>query len=140
MNRLHEDNPSAQVSQSQIQVTPSTAKPVTSAPNGQNSILPAQTVEPVLGFTPVEIRRAEVELNLTVEQLLKLDSCKEYVKTPIQTLDGIYVHQPQWFLPLTKEAEKLAEALKKEQVASQWAGILHEKLLQESFVKQLNSI
>ena len=30
--------------------------------------------------------------------------------------------------------------LKKEQVTSQWAGILHEKLLQESFVEQLNSL
>ena len=43
-------------------------------------------------------------------------------------------------LPLAKEAKKLAEALKKEQDASQWAGILHEKLLQESFVEQLNSL
>ena len=69
-----------------------------------------------------------------------MDSCKEYVKTPIQTLDGIYVHQPQWFLLLTKEAKRLAEALRKEQVTSQWAGIPHEKLLQESFMEQLNSI
>ena len=30
--------------------------------------------------------------------------------------------------------------MRKEQVASQWAGIPHEKLLQESFVEQLNSI
>ena len=30
--------------------------------------------------------------------------------------------------------------MKKEQVTSQWAGILHEKLLQESYVEQLNSI
>ena len=50
------------------------------------------------------------------------------------------VHQPCWFLQLAKEAQKLAEALKKEQDASQWAGIPHEKLLQESFVKQLNSL
>ena len=34
----------------------------------------------------------------------------------------------------------MAEAFKKEQDASQWAGILHEKLLQESFVDQLNSL
>ena len=59
---------------------------------------------------------------------------------PIQTLDGIHVHQPCQFLPLAKEAKKLAEALKKEHEASQWAGILHEKLLQESFVEQLNSL
>ena len=41
---------------------------------------------------------------------------------------------------MAKEAKKLAEAFKKEQDASQWAGILHEKLLQESFVEQLNSL
>ena len=66
--------------------------------------------------------------------------CQEYVKTPLQTLDAIYVHQPKRLLPLAKEAKKFAEALKKEQEASQWAGILHEKLLQESFVEQLNSL
>ena len=32
------------------------------------------------------------------------------------------------------------EEFKKEQVTSQWAGIPHEKLLQESFVEQLNSL
>ena len=42
---------------------------------------------------PAEIKLAEAELKLTVEQLLKLESCKGYVETPIQTLDGIYVHQ-----------------------------------------------
>ena len=94
----------------------------------------------MLGFMPAEIQRAEDEQKLTVEQLLKLESCKGYVKTQFQTLDSIYVHQPHWFLPLAKEAKKLAEALKKEQVTSQWAGILHEKLLQESFVEQLNFI
>ena len=75
-----------------------------------------------------------------LEQLLGLELCKEYVQTPIQTLDGIHVHQPCQFLLLAKEAKKLAEALKKEQDTSQWAGIPHEKLLQESFVKQLNSL
>ena len=75
-----------------------------------------------------------------LEQLLGLESCKEYVQTPIQTLDGIHIYQPCQSLPLAKEAKKLAEALKKEQDASQWAGIPHEKLLQESFVEQLNSL
>ena len=77
-----------------------------------------------------------------VEQLLGLESCEEYVQTSIQTLDSIHVfiHQPHRFLPLAKEAKKLAEALKKGQDASQWAGIPHENLLQESFVEQLNSL
>ena len=56
------------------------------------------------------------------------------------TLDGIDVHQPHWFLLLAKEAKKLAEALKKEQDASQWTSIPPEKLLEESFVEQLNLI
>ena len=75
-----------------------------------------------------------------MQQLLEIKSCQEYVKTLLQTLDNIYVNQPKRFLPLAKEAKKLAEEFRKEQVASQWAGIPHEKLLQESFVEQLDSL
>ena len=113
---------------------------LTHIPQENTEIPPTQMVEPVLGFTLAEIRRAQAKPKLTVEQLLEIESCEEYVKTPLQTLDSIYVHQPKRFLPLSKEAKKLAEPFKKEQVASQWAGILHEKLLQESFVEQLNSL
>ena len=42
---------------------------------------------------------------------------------PLQMLDGIYVNQPSQFLPLAQEEKKLADALKKEQDPSQWAGI-----------------
>ena len=73
----------------------------------------------MLGFTPAEIRRAQAEPKLTVEQLLEIESCQKYVKTLLQTLDSIYVHQPKRFLPLAKEAKKLAEGFKKEQVTSQ---------------------
>ena len=66
--------------------------------------------------------------------------CQEYVKTQLQTLDGIYVNQPKAFLPVAKEAKKLAEEFRKEQVASQWVAIPHEKLLQDSFAEQLNSL
>ena len=91
---LHDDNLSVQVSQSQTQVVSSIVKLPTHTNKDQNSTLPTQIVEPVLGFTPAETQRAEAELKLTVEQLLRLESCKEYVQTPIQTLDGIHVHQP----------------------------------------------
>ena len=94
----------------------------------------------MLGFTLSEIHRAQAEPKFTVQQLLEIESCQEYVETLLQTLDGIYVHQPKRFLSLAQEAKKLAEELKKEQVTSQWAGIPHEKLLQESFVEQLNSL
>ena len=79
---------------------------------------PTQTVESVLGFTPVEIPQAQVEPKLTVQQILEIKSCQDYVKTPLQILDGICVNQPKRFLPLTKEAKKLAEEFRKEEVAS----------------------
>ena len=63
-----------------------------------------------------------------------------YVQTLIQTLDGLYVNQPKHFLPLPEEAKRLAEELRKEKQAEQWAGILHEKLLNQSFLDQLNSL
>ena len=61
-----------------------------------NSTLHTQIVEPALGFTPVEIRHA---------QLLEIESCKDYIKIPLQTLDGIYVNQPKRFLSLAKEVK-----------------------------------
>ena len=42
-------------------------------------------------------------------------------------------------MPLAQEVEKLAEELCKEEIASQWAGLPPEKLLQESFVEQLDA-
>ena len=70
-----------------------------------NNTLCTQIVEPALGFTLVEIRHTQNEPKLTVQQLLEIESCKDYIKTPIQTLDGIYVNQPKRFLPLAKEAK-----------------------------------
>ena len=81
-----------------------------------------------------------MEPKLTVQQLLEIESCKYYVKTPLQTLDSIYVNQPKKFLPLAKEVKKLVEDFQKEQIASQWAGLPPEKLLQESFIEQLNTL
>ena len=62
------------------------------------------------------------------------------METPLQTLDGLYATQPKRFSPLTQEAKKLAEELRKEEIASQWAGLPPEKLLQESFVEQLDAL
>ena len=98
-----------------------------------------QIVEPALGFTPTEICHAQNEPKLTVPQLLEIESCKDYIKTPLQTLDGIYGTQPKRFLPLAQEAKKLEEELWKEEIVSQWAGLPPEKLLQESFIKQLGA-
>ena len=66
--------------------------------------------------------------------------CREYTETPLKMLDGLYVMQPKRFLPLAQEAKKLAKELCKEEIASQWAGLPPEKLLQESFLEQLDAL
>ena len=55
-------------------------------------------------------------------------------------LDGLYVMQPKRFLPLVQEAKKLLEELCKEETAYQWAGLPPKKLLQESFLEQLDAL
>ena len=68
-----------------------------------------------------------------IPQLLEIEPCKDYTETPLQTLNGLYVMQPKRFLPLAQE-------LHKEEIASQWAGLLPKKLLQESFVEKLGAL
>ena len=103
-----------------------------------NNTLHTHTVQPALGFTLAEIHRRQDNPTLTVPQLLKIEFCKDYVETPLQTLDGLYVMQR--VLPLTQEAKKLAEEFWKEEIASQWAGLPPEKLLQELFIEQLDAL
>ena len=77
---------------------------------------------------------------LMVPQLLESKPCREYTDTPLKTLDSLYITQPKRFLPLAQEAQKLAKELRKEEIASQWAGLPPEKLLQESFLEQLDAL
>ena len=98
-------------------------------------------VEPVLGTTPLEnhwLQNRNQPQDIT--DILGMTAYDGYVRTPIQTLDGLYVNQPKHFLPLAEEAKRLAEELHKEKQAEQWAGIPHEKLLNQSFLDQLNSL
>ena len=108
--------------------------------NKNNLTAHTQTVQPTLGFTLAEIRRAKNEPTLMIPQLLEIEPCKDYIETPLQTLDGLYVMQPKRFLLLAQEVKKLAEQIHKEEIASQWAGLPPEKLLQESFVEQLDAL
>ena len=105
-----------------------------------NTVALIQLIKPVIGLTPEEQRKKEEDLNLTLIELLGLTPCEGHINTPLQTLDGLYVNQPSRFLPLAQEAQKLARKLKEEEEASQWSGILSEKLLNESFLEQLNYI
>ena len=107
----------------------------------ENTMSPhTQSVQPVLGFIPAEVCRTESNPTLTVPQLLEIEPCREYTETPLKTLDGLYVTQPKRFLPLAQQAKKLAKELRKEEIASQWAGLPPEKLLQESFLEQLDAL
>ena len=72
--------------------------------------------------------------------ILATTAYEGYIQTPIQTLDGLYINQPKRFLPLAKEAKWLPEEICKEKQAKQRAGIPHEKLLNQSFLDQLNSL
>ena len=106
---------------------------------GNNRTAPIQPVETVAGLTPEERSRKE-DPDLILDELLGLIPCEEHITAPLQTLDGLYVNQPSQFLSLAQEAKKLAKKLKEEEKASQWSGILIEKLLNDSFTEQLNYI
>ena len=105
-----------------------------------NRTVPIQPVKPVVGLTPEEQDKREEDADLTLDELLGLIPCEQHIATPLQTLDGLYVHQPSRFLPLAQEAKKLAKRLKEEEEASQWSGIPIEKLLSDSLTEQLNYI
>ena len=55
-------------------------------------------------------------------------------------MDDLYVTQPKRLLPLAQEVKKLSEEFHKEEIASQWVGLPPEKLLQESFIEQLEAL
>ena len=98
-------------------------------------------VTPLLGITP----RESTQLQTTntpedIEDILGTRAFQRYVDMPIQTLDGVVVNQPKHFLPLAKEAKRIAEEIRIEKINEQWAGIPREQLLNQSFNDQLNSI
>ena len=75
-----------------------------------------------------------------IADILGTTTFKGYVNTPLKTLDDILVQQPKWFLPLAEEAKRLVEEIRIEKLNEQWAGIPHEKLLNQSFQDQLKSL
>ena len=102
---------------------------------------PVHPVEPVLGTTPLKNHWLQNRNQpQDIADILGMTAYEGFVQTPIQTLGSLYVNQPKHFLPLAEEAKKLTEELCKEKQAEQWAGILHEKLLNQSFLDQLNSL
>ena len=98
-------------------------------------------VTPVLGITPCENTQLQSRnIPEDIADILGTRAFQRCVDTPLQTLDGILVNQPKHFLPLAKEAKKIAEEIRIEKINKQWAGIPQEQLLNQSFNDQLNSI
>ena len=102
---------------------------------------PVSQVTPLLGTTPS--KNSQLQHRNTpdnISDILGTQVYQGYVQTPLQTLDGIIVNQPKWFLPLVEEAKRIAEEIRIEKINEQWAGIPREQLLNQSFTDQLNSI
>ena len=102
---------------------------------------PVSQVTPLLGITPSET--SQIQHTNTPDDILDILGTRVfqgYIETPLQTLDGIIVMQPKWFLPLVEEAKHIAEEIRIEKINEQWAGIPHEQLLNKSFTNQLNLI
>ena len=98
-------------------------------------------VTPLLGTTSSENTQIQCwNMPEDISDILGTRVYKRYVDTPLQTLDGIIVDQPKWFLPLAEEAKRITEEIRIEKINEQWAGIPHEQLLNQSFNDQLNSI
>ena len=102
---------------------------------------PIHQVQPLLGTTHRENSQLHNRNRPEdIADILGMNASQGYVNTPPQTLDGIVVQQPKRFLPLAEEAKHLAEEIHIEKLNEQWAGIPHEKLLNQSFHDQLNSL
>ena len=98
-------------------------------------------VQPLLGTTHREnLQLRNRNRPEDIIDVLGTNAFQGYVNTPLQTLDGIVVQQPKGFLPLAEEAKHVVEEILIEKLNEQWAGIPHEKLLNQSFHDQLNSL
>ena len=81
-------------------------------------------VTPLLGITPCKSTQLQsMNTPKDVKEIFGTKAFQRYVDTPIQTLDGIVVNQPKHFLPLAKEAKKIAEEIRIKKISEQWAGI-----------------
>ena len=102
---------------------------------------PVSQVTPLLGITLSE--NSQIQHCNTPDDILDTLGTRVYqgyVETLLQTLDGIIVNQPKWFLPLVEEAKCIAKGIRIEKINEKWAGIPCEQLLNQSFTDQLNSI
>ena len=98
-------------------------------------------VTPLLGITPHKNTQLQSRnMPEDIADIFGTRTFQRYVDMPLQTLDGIIMNQPKCFLPLAKEAKRIAEGIRIEKINEQWAGIPREQLLNQSFNDQLNLI
>ena len=98
-------------------------------------------VPPLLGTTHREnLQLRNRNSPEDISDVLETNAFQGYVNTPLQTLDGIVVNQSKRFLLLAEETKLLAEEIRIEKFNEQWAGIPDNKLLNQSFRDQLNSL
>ena len=67
---------------------------------------PVCQVQPLLGMTHREnLQLRDRNQPEDIADILGTTAFKGYINTPNQTLNGILVQQPKWFLPLAEEAK-----------------------------------
>ena len=134
---LHDDSPLL-TPKAVFQPTKELKSPADTTSEGKT---PVSQVTPLLGTTPNENNQIQHRNTPNdISDILGTRVYQGYIETPLQTLDGIIVNQPKWFLPLVEEAKHFAKEIRIEKINEQWAGIPHEQLLNQSFTDQLNSI
>ena len=81
-------------------------------------------VTPLLRITPHDNTQLQSRnMPEDIADILGTRAFQRYMETPLQTLDGIIVNQPKHFLPLAKEAKRIAKEIRIEKINEQWAGI-----------------
>ena len=77
-------------------------------------------VTPLLGITSCENTQLQSRnMPEDIADILGTRAFQRYVDMPLQTLDGIIMNQPKCFLPLAKEAKRIAEEIRIEKINEQ---------------------
>ena len=92
-------------------------------PECKETLVPTERPEPMAEVTSAGDQLQSRNTPEDIADILGTRAFQRYVDTPLQTLDGIIVNQPKHFLPLAKEAKRIAEEIRIEKINEQWAGI-----------------
>ena len=100
-------------------LVPLARQEITTEVNSTGETLISQ-VTPLLGIMPHESTQLQsTNTPKDIEDILGTRAFQRYVDMPIQTLDGIVVNQLRHFLPLAKEAKRIAEEIRIKKINEQ---------------------